>query len=171
MPHESTAAGARLQRRGFVLGAIFGFASLIGGGLGLPALRYLLRAPLGSRKAEWLDAGDLSDLEPDTPEELTLTHRRTDGWKTLTEKTGAWVVRDTEGSITAFSPRCTHLGCAYRWQRDKHEFLCPCHASRFSVTGQVLSGPAPRPLDRFEVRVEGTRVWLKPPETLEAARS
>jgi Rieske Fe-S protein len=35
----------------------------------------------------------------------------------------------------------------------------------------VLSGPAPRPLDRYEVRVEGTRVWLKPPQAPEAAHS
>ncbi|HEY1203918.1 MAG: Rieske (2Fe-2S) protein [Bryobacteraceae bacterium] len=161
----------QLNRRGFVLGAICGFASFIGAGLGVPALRYLLRAPEGVRKTEWIDAGDLADIEPERPAQLALTHRRTDGWKVLTERIGAWVVKDPEGGITAFSPRCTHLGCAYRWAAASHEFVCPCHASRFSIAGQVLSGPAPRPLDRYEVRVEGTRVWLKPPQAPEAAHS
>jgi menaquinol-cytochrome c reductase iron-sulfur subunit len=161
----------RPSRRGFVLGAIYGFGSLIAAGLGVPALRYLLRAPRGVQKTEWIDAGDLGDLEPEKPEALALTHRRIDGWKTVAEKVSAWVVKNPEGGITAFSPRCTHLGCAYRWEGPRHEFVCPCHASRFSVTGQVLSGPAPRPLDRYEVKVEGTRVWLKPPEAPEAAHS
>jgi menaquinol-cytochrome c reductase iron-sulfur subunit len=160
-----------VNRRGFVLSAISGFASLIAAGLGLPAFRYLLRAPEGSGATEWIDAGDLADIEPESPTELALIHRRTDGWKVATERVGAWVVKDSAGDITAFSPRCTHLGCAYRWAAAKHEFVCPCHASRFAVTGQVLSGPAPRPLDRYEVRVEGARVWLKPPKTPEAAHS
>lgn len=148
-----------------------GFASLIAAGLGLPSLRYLLHAPEGSGKTEWIDAGDLLDIEPDSPRELALTHRHTDGWKVLTERVSAWVVKNPNGEVTAFSPRCTHLGCAYRWAGSKHEFVCPCHASRFAITGRVLSGPAPRPLDRYEVRVEGTRVWLKPPQVPEAARS
>ena len=159
------------SRRGFVQGVLFGFASLIATGLGIPSLRYLLRAPEGTRKAQWIDAGDLADLGPEHPEAITVAHRRTDGWKVSTENVSAWVVKNSEGGITAFSPRCTHLGCAYRWAKDKHEFVCPCHASAFSITGQVLSGPAPRPLDRYEVRVEGTRVWLKPPEAPEVARS
>ena len=159
------------NRRGFVLSALYGFASLIAAGLGLPALGYLLRAPEGSGKTEWIDAGDLADIEPDSPTELALIHRHTDGWKVLTERVSAWVVKNPDGEVTAFSPRCTHLGCAYRWAAAKHEFLCPCHASRFAITGKVLSGPAPRPLDRYEVRVEGTRVWLKPPQAPEAAHS
>ncbi len=159
------------SRRGFVLGILYGFGSLIAAGLGLPALRYLLRAPQGPPKTEWIDAGDLTDLEAETPEEITVAHRHTDGWKTVEEKVSAWVVKNPEGGITAFSPRCTHLGCAYRWDAAQHDFLCPCHGSRFALTGQVLSGPAPRPLDRYEVRVEGTRVWLKPPEAPEAAHS
>lgn len=44
---------------------------------------------------------------------------------------------------------CTHLGCTVQWRGN--EFDCPCHGSRFDVNGNVLSGPAPRPLPWFEV--------------------
>ncbi len=84
-----------MNRRGFVLSAISGFASLIAAGLGLPAFRYLLRAPEGSATTEWIDAGDLADIEPESPTELALIHRRTDGWKVVTERVGAWVVKDS----------------------------------------------------------------------------
>ncbi len=62
--------------------------------------------------------------------------------------------------MTAFGPQCTHLGCAYHWEQDKKEFLCPCHTSLFAIDGSVLSGPAPRPLDRYQTKIEGTKLLL-----------
>ena len=62
--------------------------------------------------------------------------------------------------MTAFGPQCTHLGCAYHWEDAKSEFLCPCHTSLFSVEGKVLGGPAPRPLDRYETRLNGSKLLL-----------
>ena len=47
--------------------------------------------------------------------------------------------------MVAFNPACTHLGCAYHWDESPNNFVCPCHASVFSIDGKVLVGPAPRP--------------------------
>ena len=79
-----------------------------------------------------------------------------DGWKTYTETTTAWVILDNKRNVTAFSPFCTHLGCAYRWQADHKNFECPCHGSKFDLQGKVLIGPAERPLDRYPVKLEGS---------------
>jgi menaquinol-cytochrome c reductase iron-sulfur subunit len=76
------------------------------------------------------------------------------------EKSIALVVKQADNDIVAFSPRCPHLGCAVHWVAKQNEFLCPCHASAFSIEGQVLSGPAQRPLDRFEAKVEGDKLLL-----------
>ena len=59
-----------------------------------------------------------------------------------------------DGSFLALSRICTHLGCSVPWNEEKKQFICPCHGSTFNLTGEVLTAPAPRPLDTFPVRIE-----------------
>lgn len=63
-----------------------------------------------------------------------------------TDRTG--VYRDGDGTLHAVSMRCTHLGCLVRFNAAEHSWDCPCHGSRFDVTGAVLEGPAVDPLPR-----------------------
>ncbi len=60
------------------------------------------------------------------------------------------VYRDEAGALHAVSLRCTHLGCLLGFNEAETSWDCPCHGSRFSVSGQVLQGPAIHPLDRRE---------------------
>ena len=83
-----------------------------------------------------------------------------DGWKVTTEKKTAWVVKMDDSNVVAYGPQCTHLGCAYHREEAKSEFICPCHTTLFSIDGKVISGPAPRPLDRYETRIEGGKLML-----------
>lgn len=56
----------------------------------------------------------------------------------------------------AFSGKCPHLGCGYKWRTHKvlgQVFLCPCHLSIYDASGKVLDGPAPRPLDTLPIQV------------------
>jgi Rieske Fe-S protein len=41
------------------------------------------------------------------------------------------------------------------WQADKQEYICPCHDGHFSIDGKVVSGPPPRPLDKYVTKVSG----------------
>ena len=59
-----------------------------------------------------------------------------------------------DGGFLALSHTCTHLGCSIRWDAEQNRFQCPCHGSSFSLTGEVLTSPAPRPLDYYPVRIE-----------------
>ncbi len=59
-----------------------------------------------------------------------------------------------DGGFIAVSIRCTHLGCSIEWNKDKKEFLCPCHHSMFSLRGDVLNPPATRPLDYYPMKIE-----------------
>jgi Rieske Fe-S protein len=58
------------------------------------------------------------------------------------------VYRDDDGALHSVSLRCTHLGCLTRWNDAERTWDCPCHGSRFDVDGNVLAGPAVRPLER-----------------------
>lgn len=66
---------------------------------------------------------------------------------------------DTQGpdgsprkGILALYKVCTHLGCLYEWVPMTNRFECPCHGSKFALTGDYLAGPAPRSLDRFVIQ-------------------
>ena len=65
-----------------------------------------------------------------------------------------YLVRLKDGAFLALSRKCTHLGCTVPWSEIDRKFACPCHASSFSETGEVLSAPAPRPLDLYRVTIE-----------------
>ena len=69
------------------------------------------------------------------------------------------VVKLSDQQIVAFGPQCTHLGCAYHWEERSSEFLCPCHSSALADC-KVISGPAPRPLDRFDTKIENGKLLL-----------
>ena len=148
------------SRRNFYVTAIYGMVAAISAALGVPALVYLLFPPKAKKENEWIEIGDITRIAPNSPVELTFRRTRVDGWKVLSEKSTAWVVKAPDNTITAFGPQCTHLGCAYHWEDGKNEFLCPCHTSLFTIEGKVISGPAPRPLDRYQTKVEGTKLLV-----------
>jgi cytochrome b6-f complex iron-sulfur subunit len=64
-----------------------------------------------------------------------------------------YVSRLEDGGMLALWQRCTHLGCTVPWREDEHQFHCPCHSSLFNTKGEVIGGPAPRPLDLFPIEI------------------
>jgi Rieske Fe-S protein len=69
-----------------------------------------------------------------------------------------YLIREKDGGFLALSLTCSHLGCSVIWDETKNQFICPCHASSFDRVGNVLSSPAPRPLDYFPVFIEAGKV-------------
>jgi cytochrome b6-f complex iron-sulfur subunit len=62
------------------------------------------------------------------------------------------IVRGKE-SIKAYSRRCTHLGCALQAEADSY-LVCPCHGSAFDLEGNLMKGPARKPLQELELIVD-----------------
>jgi nitrite reductase/ring-hydroxylating ferredoxin subunit len=76
-------------------------------------------------------------------------------------KDPAILLRFADREVVAFSQKCTHLGCVVYYEPDETRWHCPCHEGNFdALTGDVLSGPPPRPLGRIavEIRDDGN-IW------------
>ena len=65
----------------------------------------------------------------------------------------AVLVKLSGGAVVVRTAVCTHLGCIVQWQKEKSQFLCPCHGGLFGVDGRVLGGPPPKPLDAIPFRI------------------
>ena len=67
----------------------------------------------------------------------------------------AIVVRTGDGELRAFSAICTHLDCTVQFKGDVSQLWCACHNGFYDLGGNVVSGPPPRPLERFVVNLRG----------------
>ena len=77
-----------------------------------------------------------------------------------------YLARLADGGFLALSRKCTHLGCTVPWVEKEKRFACPCHASAFDITGNVISPPAPRPLDIHPITIENDIVKVDTGRTI-----
>ena len=111
---------------------------------------------------------------PDSEREQRKRGRSTGLWLGLAAAllVGAVFVTRNDGgedppNITAFSTICPHLGCSVKFIDDKSKphFNCPCHKSKFKLTGEAINDTPPRPLDTLEIDAEKLKndaeVWVK----------
>lgn len=148
------------SRRRFFHWVTVAAAAVVGVGLAVPLIGSLISPAFTRRRRTWVDVGPVDELPAGRPAQLDHVTTVRDGWLEATSHKAVWAVKQPEGDVTVFSPICTHLGCGYRWDDTERKFLCPCHGSSFDVNGQVLGGPAPRPLDRLPAKVEAGRLLV-----------
>ena len=93
---------------------------------------------------------------PKTPVEVSFRKSRVDGWKVITEKKTAWVVKMDDNSVVAYGPAMHPPRMRLSLGREQ----IGIHLSRVTLHSflrrwKVISGPAPRPLDRYVTRIDG----------------
>jgi Rieske Fe-S protein len=71
------------------------------------------------------------------------------------------LIRTADGAYRALSASCTHLGCTVQFKKDESTVWCACHNGRYDLEGRNVSGPPPRPLEKFVVHVEGGDVIVE----------
>ena len=67
---------------------------------------------------------------------------------------GRFFISHTDDGLIAMWQSCTHLGCTVPWVEGEGQFHCPCHGSMYNKKGEVIGGPAPRPLDLFPITID-----------------
>ncbi|MBI1922591.1 MAG: Rieske (2Fe-2S) protein [Geobacter sp.] len=130
-------------RRRFLITCIGGLAAAGTAAIAYPLLTYLSpKKAVSTRRAVEIPETDISE-----------------GKAKFFEYEGKTaVIIKAKGTVHAFSAVCTHLGCIVQWEKEKGQFLCPCHAGRFSADGEVISGPPPRPLEKLPVAMRDGKI-------------
>lgn len=101
--------------------------------INLDVAKHMLRGKFDHTK-------DIKAIEKMRPGEALIT--RVNG-----KRTGVYM--DEHHKVHLVNTTCTHLGCEVEWNSGDHTWDCPCHGSRFSYTGEVITGPAKKPLKRI----------------------
>jgi Rieske Fe-S protein len=148
-------------RRGFLRAA----AGVLVGGIATTMTAVVGRAAVGTslvpRDERWVKAARLDELETNVPTPVTLRVTRQDGYLETVDQQVVFLMRDETSAVRAMSSSCAHLGCSVSFNREKGQFLCPCHNGVFGIDGTVVSGPAPKPLEQLAVRVDRARVLVQ----------
>lgn len=151
-----------LSRRGFSSFVVWAVGGLISAGLGIPAIAYIIGPALQRAEAQnWIRLGPTSKVELGLPALFKAKIQRQTGWIVNEEELSVYVRTDNGRDFVAMSNVCTHLGCRVRWIAEQEQFFCPCHNGVFDKDGKVISGPPPRPLDRYEVKVENDQLFIQ----------
>ena len=151
----------KIDRRDFMKAVIAGISGVIGAAIGLPAIAYIVGPALKQDANTWIRLGAISKVEINNPTLFKTTIETQTGWINAEEEFSAYVLTENGQDFTAMSNICTHLGCRVRWIPSQDAFFCPCHNGVFAKDGTVVSGPPPRPLDRFEGKVEDGVLFVK----------
>lgn len=147
---ETTNSSAVLsERRSFLSKIWFGItlialAELVTGGISFFISGR--KSKVQGVSAQIIEAGDISDFLPGT---VTFIHAG-----------NCYLSRLDNGGMLAISRKCTHLGCAVPWVAERNQFECPCHASIFTRTGDVLKSPAPRALDIYPISFDQNKIKI-----------
>jgi Rieske Fe-S protein len=178
-----------VKRRTFFANLTYVTGLFIGLPLAFPILKFLMKpmyAPLDNR---WLKIGSIGKVKSDdVGVQFQYKRKLKEAYMPEAEiEKNVWLVkatpavlekvyqgkdmefRDAAGKALwtnkkdipylAFSGKCPHLGCAFKWRKHKvlgEVFLCPCHLSIYDASGKVLDGPAPRPLDMLPIQVSAS---------------
>jgi len=149
-----------VSRRNFMVRTIIGIGAFITAAIAVPLGGFGILPVLRKKAPGWSDAGTAADLMTNEPQERRFFQTVKNGWQEERAERTVWLVKKTDGSVTAFSPNCPHLGCGYRWFSQDRQFKCPCHASLFDIDGKVIAGPSPRALDSLSTKIEGGKVLV-----------
>jgi Rieske Fe-S protein len=113
-----------------------------------PVVRFLNPPQITEAAVNEVAAGKVQDLKPNSGKIVKFGNKP------------ALLVRVTETEWKAFSAVCTHLNCTVQYRESTRQIWCACHNGTYDMSGRVVSGPPPNPLQEFGVNVRGEEIVI-----------
>ena len=145
--------GALLAVGGFFVGAL----------LSVPLIRFAL-FPLLRLTTELKESsvGALTDFTSLTePVMRTIQIEQVDGWRKAVSEKAVYVAKGSKGQLIVLTSICPHLGCTVPWNKEKNQFVCPCHGATFGADGTRVSGPSLRGMDTLETSIQDGQLLVR----------
>lgn len=144
VPGEKVSRTRRTFLKAFLGGGIL--ASL--GSFLYPVLRYLVPPAETNMGVDSVVAATSTELKPNSAKIFRFGSKP------------ALLIRTTEGEYRAMSATCTHLSCTVQYRKDVQQVWCACHNGTYDLNGRNVSGPPPRPLEKYQVHVQGEEIHV-----------
>jgi Rieske Fe-S protein len=162
-PAPAGTGGPGVSRGRFLKLSFAAAAGAIAAALGVLTLPPLIAPALRRQDADWVALGRAGAPTPGRAAlppkgavaRATFTREVADAYLPRAPQTTTVFVADLgDGRYEVLDARCTHLGCPLVWDQAAREFHCRCHGAVFDARGEVVSGPAPRALDRYATKMK-----------------
>jgi Rieske Fe-S protein len=149
------------SRRGVLLFLGLALNAIAATLLAIPLVGFILSPARRRSWQKWVSLGPLANFPEHQTRLATYRNPFSRPWDGETADIPCWVRRLSGDEFQVFAINCTHLGCPVRWFASAELFMCPCHGGVFYSDGRHASGPPPRPLYRYEFKVEGGELWVQ----------
>lgn len=150
---------AVISRSKFLTGATIGLGGLIGVAVAVPVVGFVLGPSFAGHDWYWTSFGPVDNAEYKEGTYVPVIFER--GKLGDLDRRVAYVRRDGAEEFTIVSNVCMHLGCPVQFKTTG--FACPCHGGQYDTEGLVTAGPAVRPLNRFEYKVDNGQLLVGRP--------
>jgi menaquinol-cytochrome c reductase iron-sulfur subunit len=152
-----------MSRRAMLTKVAFAFNAIIGVGLAIPVIGYLLSPMVRARKngyLSWFMLGPVSNFPAGQTRLATYHNPEGNSWDGQTGDIACWVRHVDGDQFQVFAVNCAHLGCPVRWFPQSGLFMCPCHGGAYYEDGSRASGPPERGLFTYEHRVQNGQLYI-----------
>lgn len=142
---------AQPTRRSFLNYVLGGGVLATLGAIVYPAIRFITPPPSGEANVSQLKLPfKRAEIEAEPQKARTFKFGRALGIIVVSES----------GELKAMSATCTHLDCTVQYRRDLGVIWCACHNGRYDLDGKNISGPPPRPLEKYVVNEVGEDIFV-----------
>ncbi len=146
-PRETGLKGVDFERRSFLHKVVGGVGAIVAASTLYPVVKFIIPPAKAVKNVSELTAGKAAEVPDGTGKIYQFNEDKV-------------IVVNKGGSLTAVSAVCTHLGCLVHWDNGAGQLACPCHGAKYKQTGEIISGPQPKPLKLYKAKIQGADIII-----------